>query len=291
MAQLPTRVCVFNTTATPQAPALPPQTGSNLIDIITAVDGSLVPTPGPSAAGVPVVLNPSGLIDPTLTHSGTLATADVGGVSSGNLVTLYVPPSGPNVGKLMMQPATASPTGVGITPPTPAEPFPYPALGFVTSLIIQNVTGTVNFAGTFNYNDPISEFSTASIGMQVYLADSGDGQHSPGAITLSPPSGVGTLKQTVGFVTDYNSGIVTVNFVPAIPQSGSVSVSFDHITSGVNVAATMTVGTGATMTFSGTGVLNANQLTGDPVNTSGRTTGQALVWSGTQWAPSSAGTT
>lgn len=217
-----TRICVFNTVATPAAPAIPLQTGSNLIDMVTAVDGALVPSPGPSAAGVPVVLNPSGLIDPSLTHSGSIATADSGGVNTGNLVTLYIPTSGPYIGLVTMQPATASPAGTGEVAPPPPDGYPAPAVGFVTQLYNPGALGTVNFAGTFNYNDPISEFSATSIGLQVWLADSGDGQHSIGAITLTPPSGSGTLKQPVGMVTDYNSGIVTVNFVPSFPNTGTV---------------------------------------------------------------------
>src|SRR5271157_2309888 len=230
MAVLPTRVCVFNTVSAPSAPAIPLQTGSNLIDIVTAVDGSLVPSPGPSAAGVPVVLNPSGLIDPSLTHSGSLATADTGGVSTGNLVTLYIPTSGPYAGLVTMQPATASPTGIGEIAPAPPDGYPASAVGFVTQLTNPGIVGTVNFAGTFNYNDPISEFTAGSIGMQVWLADSGDGSHGIGAITLTPPSGAGTLKQSVGIVTDYNSGIVTVNFVPSFPGGGTGTVSFVGLT-------------------------------------------------------------
>lgn len=45
-------------------------------------------------------------------------------------------------------------------------------------------------------------------------------------------------------------------------SSGGGASSFDLLTTGVNVTATMTVGTGATLTFSGSGVNNASQING-----------------------------
>lgn len=45
-------------------------------------------------------------------------------------------------------------------------------------------------------------------------------------------------------------------------SSGAGASSFDLLTTGVNVTATMTVGTGATLTFSGSGVNNASQING-----------------------------
>jgi len=279
----PTRVIVFNTTDAPAAPAIPLQTNSHLMDIVTAVDGVIQPTPGPSAAGVPVVLNPAGVIDPSLINAGSKNTVDTGGVTSGQLVGIYVPTSGPYIGQLTIQPATANPTGVGETAPAPPSGYPLAAAGFVSASGLAGTTATVSFYGTFNYNDPLSEFSASSIGMQVYLADSGDGSHGVGAITLTLPSAPGTLKQAVGIVVAYNSGVVTCEFVPSFP--GSIPVTFGNVLAGTNTGQALVVGTGSTLSFSGSGTINANQITGDPVNTSGRTSGQALIWSGTAWAP------
>lgn len=63
------------------------------------------------------------------------------------------------------------------------------------------------------------------------------------------------------------------------------STSFTNITSGTNTLATMTVGTGASIGFSGTGTIDANLLHGTPVSGTAPTTGQALVFNGTSWAP------
>ncbi len=259
-------VCVFNQT-------------SKLIDITLAADA------GPGVAGSPVVLNAAGLIDPSLTNSGTVAITDTGGLSTGTLVTLYIPTSGPHANQLIAQPATAAHPPLVPLPSFPApvpNGWPSPCLGFVTAATLADDLATVYFYGTFIYNDPLSEFSDASVGRQVFLADSNDTTHGFGAITLTAPTPPAEV-QAVGLVTNYNGGLVTVEFVPSFPAG----VNFSNILTGTNTGAIMTVGTGATLTVSGTGVVNANQLTGDPVDTSGRTTGQALVWSGTAWTPSS----
>lgn len=65
--------------------------------------------------------------------------------------------------------------------------------------------------------------------------------------------------------------------VSAYYQTTSASTSFSGITSGVNTTATMTVGSGATLTFSGTGVVNANQIYGVAVNSTPPTPGQVLT--------------
>ena len=47
----PTKVVIFNPTST-------------LFDIVNGVDGVIVPSSGAASAGIPVVLNPNGVIDP-----------------------------------------------------------------------------------------------------------------------------------------------------------------------------------------------------------------------------------
>src|SRR5208282_3502282 len=91
MANGPTRVCVFNVKANQQpAPAVVPnQTGSNLIDIVTGCDGAVVSSLGPASYGVPVVLNPNGVIDPSLLNTGVSAIAGVNLSLGAPLVHLY----------------------------------------------------------------------------------------------------------------------------------------------------------------------------------------------------------
>lgn len=75
-------------------------------------------------------------------------------------------------------------------------------------------------------------------------------------------SPIQSLNNPVGarILTHPGGAAVAPAWSTSIPAG--VTVGFDQITSGTNVAATMTVGTGATMTFSGSGVVNANQFNG-----------------------------
>lgn len=248
-------ICVFNPITT-------------LIDQIASVSS------GPGVAGTPVVLNANGLLDPTLIGTGITAIAGES-VSGGRLVNLYS-----LGGVLHMQNAYAASGG---TAPSGAT-YPVSAIGFVTSGALINNTSLVQFSGVFTYADPNAEFSSADVSAEVYLSASSPQSANAGGITKTRPSGGGQLQQTVGTVVGFTApNFVQVAFtsVPNPPL-----LNFSNIATGVNTAATMTLGTGATMTFSGSGIINANELTGDPVNTSGRTTGQALVWNGTAWAPS-----
>jgi hypothetical protein len=246
-----TYVCVFNQT-------------SKLIDI-TLGQSAFV---GPSVAGSPVVLNSAGLLDPSLFDAAITATVDTGGVGQGNLVTLYV--SG---GILRTQPATASPTGVGILGPVPPGGFPTAALGFVTTGFGAGTTATVSLMGLFTYIDPIAEFSASSVGRQVYLADSGDGSHGVGAITLTPPSAVGASKQAVGVVIGYNGGVVSANFAPIANEV----TTFDNVLSGTSLNQTLIVGNGSSLSASGTGTIIASQVAFSGLTTGANSTATMTV--------------
>jgi len=76
--------------------------------------------------------------------------------------------------------------------------------------------------------------------------------------------------------------------------SGGGSSAFNAITSGTNTTATMTLGTGASLTFSGTGVVNANEIYGVAVSNTAPTTGQVLTATSAttaQWQTPTTGTT
>lgn len=63
--------------------------------------------------------------------------------------------------------------------------------------------------------------------------------------------------------------------------------NFGTITTGTNTTATMTCSTGCTVTFGGTGIINANQLTGRKVASTAPTDLQYLGWNNgsSQWEP------
>jgi hypothetical protein len=237
-------ICVFNPITT-------------LIDEIPA---SSIFT-GAGAAGTPVVLNSQGFIDPSLFGAGTSATAGELLVA-GALINLYN--SG---GNLFMQNAYAAATG---TSPSGA-PYPVPAVGFVSNNVSISNTALVQFSGFFTYADTHSEFSASSIGKPVYLSTI-----TPGGITLTQPSGVGQLQQYVGNVVGFTlPNLVNVVFL-ANPPAASFN-QFNNIATGTNTTATMTVGSGATLQFSGSGVVNANQVYGVTVSATAPTVGQVLT--------------
>lgn len=75
---------------------------------------------------------------------------------------------------------------------------------------------------------------------------------------------------TIDFV-DEGNGEISASARAGIP------LSFSAVTTGTNTSATMTVGSGATLTFSGPGVLNANKLYGVAISNTAPTTGQILT--------------
>lgn len=68
-----------------------------------------------------------------------------------------------------------------------------------------------------------------------------------------------------------------------LPGSCSGSAAFSAITSGTNTGAAMVVGSGASLTFSGSGTINASTINGATVGTATATSGNLLIGSGTAW--------
>src|SRR5208282_4760621 len=83
-------------------------------------------------------------------------------------------------------------------------------------------------------------------------------------VTISNPPSAGAILQATGVKT-------------AIWVTPSNSTLFGDITTDTNTAATMTVGTGAALTFSGSGVVNANTLFGVTLGGTVPTTGWVLT--------------
>lgn len=134
--------------------------------------------------------------------------------------------------------------------------------------------------GLYTYTDPLAEFSASSVGKQVYLADSSDG-HGVGAITLTPPSAAGALKQAVGAVVSYNSGVVSVNFAPIANEK----TTFDNVLSGTSLSQALVVSNGSSLTFSGSGTINASKIFGTNVSAAASVVNQAPVYSGSAYVP------
>src|SRR5271157_1426204 len=84
-------------------------------------------------------------------------------------------------------------------------------------------------------------------------------------VTISNPPSAGAILQATGVKTAI---WVTPSNYPTL---------FGDITTDTNTAATMTVGTGAALTFSGSGVVNASQVYGVTVSSTPPTPGQVLT--------------
>lgn len=217
---------------------------------------------GVSAAGSPVVLNQQGVLDPSLLGQGTSATAGELISSGAPLVNLY-----PVGGSLYMQNAFAAAVG---TAPS-GNPYPVPAVGFVANNVSINNSALVLFSGFFTYGDPNSEFGAADIGKEVYLSTV-----TKGGVTKTRPTGPGQLQQTIGNVVGFQApNFVQIVFI-ANPPAPALN-NFDNIGTGTNTLATMTVGTGATLNFTGTGVVNANELYSVVISSTPPSVGQVLT--------------
>lgn len=103
-----------------------------------------------------------------------------------------------------------------------------------------------------------------------------------GAALTPQPTITGSRNGNPGLAS-LLSALNTQGLIVDGTTAGSLSVSFDSITSGENTTAAMMVGPGATLTFvSGgspatTGVVNANEIYGIPVSSAAPTEGQVLT--------------
>jgi hypothetical protein len=94
---------------------------------------------------------------------------------------------------------------------------------------------------------------------------------------LISPSNIGDAGATTGQVLTWNGAYWT----PAASGGGGGSPLFSSILTGVNNAATMTCGTGCTLTYSGTGIVNADQLAGNTITGVSGNSGRVAESTGT----------
>ncbi|MDR5728316.1 MAG: hypothetical protein RB191_12885 [Terriglobia bacterium] len=135
------------------------------------------------------------------------------------------------------------------------------------------VTGSGTIGAT---SAPIAGLTGAGTGVLTFLATPSSanlasavtGETGSGALVFGT-SPTFTTGATLGFVTG-STQCLHVNTSGLISGTGSDcgsggSTAFSSLTTGSNTTATMTVGTGGTLTVSGTGVNNANQVNGATV--------------------------
>lgn len=130
-----------------------------------------------------------------------------------------------------------------------------------------NGTGVANFAQSFVAQTSVT--ITHNLGTTSVLVQCVDG--------ASPPNVI--VPQNIAITS---SNVVTVTF--SVAQTGScfvngaaagtaTSVPFSGITTATNATATMTVGTGATLNRSGSGVIDANQVNSGTIPANATLTG------------------
>ena len=141
--------------------------------------------------------------------------------------------------------------------------------------IILNPVTSVELQNNTNITGDLTTSGTASISGNLTLGYGSALQSAYGPLTLNYKSGgdawspsivihdvSGNIDLAGGFG---DSGCTIDNTLGTITCSAGISatsISFANITTGINTTATMTVDTGATLTYSGTGVVNASQLQG-----------------------------
>lgn len=205
---------------------------------VDLVQGAVTSPAGP---GVPIVTNGAGLLDASFYNQGqTAISSDIEGI--GNLVNLFN-----NAGVLTSRLATAVPGG-------------FTAQAFCTTGAFATQPVQIAFSGVFQYLDTHLEFNSGSIGAEVFLSTI-----DPGGITLTEPP-IPNIQQSVGYVVGFNPSthFVAVFFLAALSSPGILPISGGG--TGANTAASALI----------------SLIGGSP------TTGQALVWSGSAWAPGSA---
>ncbi len=179
-----------------------------------------------------------------------------------------------------------------------------------STVAYSDITGTPQLPTTFspvtnewlNSYDASTGLFTATQPASTNLSDAASLAYLAGATftgTVQAPTLISTTNLHVeGTLEDGTGSVGTSGQVLSSTVTGtqwitvSSTPSFSAVTTGTNTSATMTVGSGATLTFSGSGVLNANELYGVAISNTAPTTGQILTaTSATTAAWSTAATT
>lgn len=193
--------------------------------------------------------------------------------------------------------------GVTLTPPTGLEQ----SVGYVANFTAPNVV-TISFASGYqdfthiSGTNPITKGGTGASNAPAALTALGAGSYTAKLFYASPVSGTGALSARAFALSDIpqsgatNGQAISWNGSAWAPTSGT-AVGFSSITSGTNTTALMTVGSGAQLVASGSGVIMATQLatTGFPVviTAAPPTVGQVLTATSattTAWETASGGT-
>ena len=153
---------------------------------------------------------------------------------------------------------------IKITQPTPGGPLVEQVIGAV-----QVSTGTAADAGKLVVTDSSGKIDGSMVSGST-ISVNGSPVTNPDFNGSAPSPGLG--YSAVIWTTDVGGD------VSAWYSTTGSSVSFNDITNGTNMTATMEVGTGATLSFTGTGVVNANQINAIDVSGNSPThAGQLLI--------------
>jgi hypothetical protein len=167
------------------------------------------------------------------------------------------------------------------------------------SMLVQPITGagfpalTVQGAG----DEPSVAIYTASTAaaLNVYNSSSTLSVQVDHSGNLFANEGIyllGGVYDSTGSLGSSGQVLTTTGVVAKWENPSSGSPAFSSITSGTNTSATMVLGTGSELTFSGSGLVNANELYGVAIGSTAPTSGQVLTaTSGTaaHWATPTAG--
>lgn len=263
-------------------PDLFPST-ANLIAVRMAGCGSTFPTAG----GLPIsLLTPPGAPN---TFLNTNAFGKVGWVSALTTFDLIGTGTNQNTALIVGNGSSLTTGGTGIINANQLSGNPVGTSG--AAIPVLNVSNTFGGTQTFNnitISGACSGCSSATFGTiaggtnttaamivstGASLTYSGSGTINATTLNGDP---TGTSGATIPVLSASNtfSGTQTFNNITVTGTCtgcASGAFAFGSITTGSNTTATMTVGTGGTITYSGSGVVNASTLNGDPTGTSGTT--------------------
>ncbi|HWY79332.1 MAG TPA: helix-turn-helix domain-containing protein, partial [Candidatus Sulfotelmatobacter sp.] len=128
--------------------------------------------------------------------------------------------------------------------------------------------GTVSLGGTLDLNCPTCNSIvdlTSKVSNVLPLANGGTGAISFATNGILYGNGTSAIQAltpgTSGYILQSNGADSSPSWT-AVSELSVGNVPFSGITTGTNTSAIMTIGTGGTLQYSGTGILNANQLLG-----------------------------
>jgi rubredoxin len=184
---------------------------------------------------------------------GTYPNPSIANFTQSQLITLFSGVSGCSTSGYVFTPSTGT-----CSAPTSGSSFSTITGGTNTATLLVGTGGTLNPSGggVINANELNGAAPTTSAGVAA--------TNSSGQVVTAVASSINTLIQ--GLTGCSTSGYVYV------PASGTCvtqtsGTAFSAVTAGTNTAA-LVVGTGGTFTYSGTGVINANEINGQSTPTS-----------------------